>query len=251
MESAKMKVMIFAAGLGTRLRPLTDTTPKALIPVGGHPLLEILLEKLKTLGADDVTVNVHHLASQIVNFLNHYPHEGMKITVSDESAALLDTGGGLRKAFSGGTDRPVLIHNVDILSNADLKSLYNACHDCDAVLLASKRETQRYLLFNENMEMVGWTNIKTGQVRSPYTGIDPDRCTRLAFAGIHVVAPSVLKAMRPWPDKFPIMDFYIRMCRQMKIKGFVQDGLRLLDVGKQDTLKTAEVFYNELTQPDH
>lgn len=241
-----MKVMIFAAGLGTRLRPLTDTMPKALVPVDGHPLVEILLDKLKSLGVKDVTVNVHHFAPQIIEFLNHYPHKDLTITVSDESRALLDTGGGLRKAFPDGSDRPVLIHNVDILSNADLCSLYNTCHDADAVLLVSRRPTQRYLLFNEKMEMVGWTNIKTGQVRSPYAGIDPEQCTKLAFAGIHVVAPSVLNAMRPWPDKFSIMDFYISECRHLKIKGMVQPGLRLLDVGKLDSLKEAESFYKEL-----
>lgn len=236
--------MILAAGMGTRLKPLTESMPKAMVPVGGQPLIALLLDRLRAAGADDVTVNVHHFADQIVHYLhNGYDARGMKLSISDETDALLDTGGGLRRAFSGRTDRPVLVHNVDILSNARLPELYAACRgNVDALLLVSQRPTQRYLLFDDAMRLVGWTNIATGEVRSPYENLDLLCCRRLAFAGIHVVAPQAFDAMEEWPQKFSVTDFYIRSCRRLNIVGVEQDGLKLLDVGKPEALRQAESF---------
>ena len=160
-----MRAMLFAAGLGTRLRPLTDHMPKALVPVSGRPLLDITIERLKMAGATDIVVNVHHFSSQIIDHLAQHDY-GVRIRVSDETAELLDTGGGLKKAlplFEG--DAPVLLHNVDILSNAELRAFCRENAQNDVTLLVSPRQTQRYLLFDAAMRLVGWTNIATGEVK--------------------------------------------------------------------------------------
>lgn len=238
--------MIFAAGLGTRLKPLTDTMPKALVPVGGKPLIERVAEKLKASGADRVVVNVHHFANKVMDYLQANANFGIDIRISDESAQLLDTGGGLRKAaplFS--SSDPILIHNVDILSNVDLAWLYGNGKDADALLLVSERKTTRYLLFDDGMRLVGWTNIGTGEVKSPYRDLDVSRCRMLAFSGIHVFSPRLFPLMSGFPDKFGIIDFYLQVCDKALIKGCAKPDLRLLDVGKLDTLAEAERFLAE------
>ena len=242
-----MQAMIFAAGLGTRLKPLTDTMPKALVRVGGRALLEQVVRKLVEAGAGKMVVNVHHFADQVKDFLHANDDFGQDIAVSDESGQLLDTGGGLKKAqglFS--SDEPILIHNVDILSNVDLRAFYERGRMNDATLLVSQRQTQRYLLFDDDMRLVGWTNVQTGEVRSPYEDIDPKRCTMLAFAGIHAFSPRLFPLMDDFPDKFGIMDFYLSVCHKVTIKGVVADGLKLLDVGKVDSLAAAEKFMEEM-----
>lgn len=235
-----MKVMIFAAGLGTRLKPLTDTMPKALVPVCGQPLIDRVMAKVIEAGATEIVVNVHHFAEQVKVHLAKKDW-GVPVRISDESAALLDTGGGLRHAASlfSSDERPVLIHNVDILSNAGLRDFYQHHQTCDAALLVSERETKRYLLFNDEGWLCGWTNTATGEVRSPYKKNEAGKMRRLAFSGIHVISTRLLKEMEKWPDAFPIMDFYLSVCAQAHIKACVQPGLRLLDVGKTDTLHEA------------
>ena len=238
--------MIFAAGLGTRLRPLTDTMPKALVPVGNEPLLGHVSRRLHDAGFGRAVVNVHHFPDQIIHYLHTQPVEGMEFLVSDERDMLLETGGGLRKAAPlFDADSPVLVHNVDIFSNADLRSLYDGATD-DATLLVSQRQTSRYLLFDDDMRLMGWTNVQTGEVRSVYNDLDPDRCQRLAFSGIHVLAPSMLRLMQSWPQRFGIIDFYLALCDKMVVRGAVQPGLRLLDVGKVNSLAQAEEFANYL-----
>ena len=275
------QAMIFAAGMGTRLKPLTDVIPKALVPVGDKPLLQIVLERLLDAGIHDVVVNVHHKAGQICNYLNLLQsHYDVKISISDESELLLETGGGIRKA-SGlfDAEAPILIHNVDILSNVDLGAFYDSIGDADALLLVSERKTKRYLLFDEDMHLVGWTNIETGEVKSPYPEIaalsgDKESVMErfglsssgslpreggerglalsssgslpregggrgLAFSGIHAFSPRLFADMEQWPDKFPIIDFYLNRCAERKIKGYLKSDLQLLDVGKLDTLDNA------------
>lgn len=236
--------MLFAAGLGTRLRPLTDHMPKALVPVGGRPLLAITAQRLHEAGVDEMIVNVHHFAQQIIDYVANHDL-GIKVSISDESELLLDTGGGLKRAlrlFSSDDPSPILIHNVDILSNADLHQFYTHNTDADVALMVSPRTTQRYLLFDDTQRLVGWTNIATGEVRSPYPDLNVERCHKYAFSGIHIVNPRIAQLMDSWPDRFPIMDFYLKHCADLHIRGVVKEDLRLLDVGKQDTIKTAEEF---------
>lgn len=266
------QAMIFAAGMGTRLKPLTDVIPKALVPVGDKPLLQIVLERLLDAGIHDVVVNVHHKAGQICNYLNLLQsHYDVKISISDESEQLLETGGGIRKARGlFDAEAPILIHNVDILSNVDLGAFYDSIGDADALLLVSERKTKRYLLFDEDMHLVGWTNIETGEVKSPYPEIaalsgDKDAVMErfglspsgslpregggrgLAFSGIHAFSPRLFADMEQWPDKFPIIDFYLNRCAERKIKGYLKSDLQLLDVGKLDTLASAEAFAPHLS----
>mgnify|MGYP004496211945 FL=1 len=276
--------MIFAAGLGTRLKPLTDTMPKALVRVGGEPLIKRVIMNLAAAGVERIVVNVHHFAGQIIDYLKDNDNFGLDIRISDETDGLLETGGGIKKAapLFDPAD-PILIHNVDILSNVDLREFYqiasqsekrkvkseesecgsekgkveneegrgkneesNCCDAVDAVLLVSWRKTKRYLLFNDDMRLVGWTNIETGEVRSPYPELNPKECRMYAFAGIHALSPRLLKMMDEFPDRFGIIDFYLKACATHNIKGYVKDDLKLMDIGKLDTLAQAEEFLEEL-----
>ena len=247
-----MQAMIFAAGLGTRLKPLTDTMPKALVRVGGEPLIKRVIERLAAAGVDRIVVNVHHFAQQIIDYLEDNGNFGLDIRISDETSNLLDTGGGIKKAAPlFDPSAPILIHNVDILSNVDLGKFYRLSVDdaADAVLLVSWRKTKRYLLFDDGMRLVGWTNIETGEVRSPYPNLDPKKCRMYAFAGIHALSPRIISQMDSFPDKFGIIDFYLKMCATHNIIGYVKDDLKLMDIGKLDTLAQAESFLSELGTP--
>ena len=271
--------MIFAAGLGTRLKPLTDTMPKALVSVGGEPLLKRVIHNLSVAGVDRIVVNVHHFAQQIIDYLKENDNFGLDIRISDESAGLLETGGGIKHAAPlFAPDAPILIHNVDILSNVDLRHFYqraggllktdglaSATADApdalvgatvdapdalvgatvdvpDALLLVSQRKTQRYLLFDDTMRLVGWTNIATGEVKSPYPDLDLKACRMYAFAGIHALSPRMIPLMNQFPDRFSIIDFYLQTCATHRIEGFAKDDLQLMDIGKLDTLAQAEEF---------
>ncbi|MBO7623284.1 MAG: nucleotidyltransferase family protein [Bacteroidales bacterium] len=239
-----MKAMIFAAGLGTRLRPLTDTLPKALVPVGGAPLLYHVLMKLKAAGITEFVINVHHFADKIVSYLEENDRFGMDISISDETDGLLETGGGILHARQF-LDGPFLVHNVDILSNLDVASFIGKARpEALATLLVSDRQTSRYLLFDDDMRLKGWTNISTGEVRSPYPDLDPASCRKLAFSGIHLVSDKIFDAFGEYgfSGRFPIMDFYLKACRDCPVYGAVQPGLELMDVGKTDTLAQAEEF---------
>lgn len=263
-----MQSMIFAAGLGTRLKPLTDRIPKALVRVGGKPLIEYVLKNLVAAGSKRIVVNVHHFANQIIEYLQQNDF-GVDICISDETEMLLDTGGGIKNAapFFNNSE-PVLIHNVDILSNVDLRALYNyACEaeieqKVDAVLLVSLRKTKRYLIFNKDMRLVGWTNVDTGEVKSPYETLheltftqpyDNNNVTNeqygytlFAFSGIHIIGNKVFEAMNECSAKFPIMDFYLQYAKDLHFVGKVKNNLKLMDVGKLDTLAEADAFVKQL-----
>lgn len=246
-----MKAMLFAAGMGTRLKPLTDTLPKALVPVGGRTLLDRTVERLCRSGVDEVVVNVHHFADQIERYVAGHSF-GCRVTLSDERAQLLDTGGGLKHAVPllGATDGPVLIHNVDILSNADLRAFCERNKGEQAALMVSRRDSPRQLLFNGEGFLVGWTNRLTGEVRTPYGQLDVAACRSYAFSGIHLFSPSLFPLLGDFPERFPIMDFYLTLCDRVKIRADVRDGLRLLDVGKQETLQHAEDFLREIGEEE-
>ena len=244
------QAMILAAGLGTRLKPLTDTMPKALVPVGGKPLLELNIRKLQAQGYDRFVVNIHHFAQQIVDYVAQQDYAPL-VRFSDETEALLETGGGLKKAAPLFVDdEPVLIHNVDILDNVDY-DWFSRQHqaDEDAVLLVSRRKTKRYLLFDNAMRLMGWKNVETGEVKSPYeyirrTGLSQhgEPLNMFAFSGIHSFSPRLFPLMDRFPDRFSIIDFYLSVCHRSHIVGLVKDDLKVLDVGKLDSLHEAEQF---------
>ena len=273
-----MKAMIFAAGLGTRLKPITDTMPKALVPVCGQPLLYHVITKLVAAGYDDLVVNVHHFPDQIIHYLHSHDF-GARIAVSDERDFLRETGGGIRYAKRLLTDfsaplemtkrdsfaplgmteelsfrpseasgeiclsEPFLVHNVDIVSNLDLGWLREQFREgALATLVVSERKTQRYFLFDEDNRLKGWTNIATGEVRSPFPDIDPDRCRKLAFAGVHLISPAIFEAFDRYGfgDRFSIVDFYLRACADYPIYAAVPPDFQLVDVGKKETLSEAE-----------
>lgn len=239
-----MKAMIFAAGLGTRLKPLTDSMPKALVPVAGKPMLEHVINKLKSAGFHEIVINVHHFANQIINFLKANNNFGIQIWISDETDELLDTGGGILKAAHF-FHEPFLIHNVDILSNTDLKALYeyHLSSNNDATLLVSTRDTVRYLLFNEENRLCGWINKNTLETKPKEFVYHPEKQQEFAFSGIHVISPSLFKFMgEEWKGKFSIMDFYLQTCKQARLGGYSQHDLQLIDIGKPETLTKAADF---------
>ena len=238
--------MIFAAGLGTRLKPLTDTMPKALVRVGGQPLIWHVIMKLKAAGYERIVVNVHHFAQQIIDYLQANDNFGLDIRISDETSGLLETGGGIKKALPlFDPSEPILIHNVDILSNLDFNSLSMVAPP-DALLVVSQRNTKRYLLFDDEMILDGWTNIETGEVRSPYPALDPTDLKRLAFSGIHMIWPRLFPLFQDMPERFGIIDFYLKYCHQCAFLGYEKKDLRLMDVGKLNTLDQAESFASSL-----
>lgn len=252
------QAMILAAGLGTRLKPLTDTIPKALVPVGGKPLIDLNIRKLQAQGYDRFVVNIHHFAQQIVDYVAEQDYAPL-VRFSDETEALLETGGGLKKAAPlFADDEPVLIHNVDILDNVDY-GWFSRQHqaDEDAVLLVSRRTTKRYLLFDNAMRLMGWKNIETGEIKSPYeyirrTGLSQhgEPLNMFAFSGIHSFSPRLFPLMDRFPDRFSIIDFYLSVCHRSHIVGLVKDDLQVLDVGKLDSLHAAEQFLTTIDLTD-
>ncbi len=315
-----MKAMIFAAGLGTRLKPLTDTMPKALVPICGQPLLFHVIDKLVKAGYDHIVVNVHHFPDQIIDYLKAHDF-GVRIDVSDERDFLRETGGGIRYAHPLLTDfstppsvplemteegssvslgrtetdsfaplgmtegpscrpdggpllfrpdgeplscrpsgtplsfrpsgasgeiyrkEPFLVHNVDIVSNLDLRWFREQHRPGSlATLVVSERKTQRYFLFDGDNRLRGWTNLATGEVRSPYRDIDPEKCRKLAFSGIHLISPAIFEAFDRYGfgDRFSIVDFYLKACAEYPIYGVVPPDFTMVDVGKFATLPEAE-----------
>lgn len=243
-----MKAMIFAAGLGTRLKPLTDDVPKALLPIAGKPMLEHIILKLKAAGFDQIVINIHHFGQQIIDFLAANNNFGIQIYVSDERDYLLDTGGGIKKAsrFLQGKE-PFLVHNVDIFSNVDLLQLYNRHKETNplATLLVSQRKTSRYLLFDQHQKLCGWRNHATGEVKSYYPYFDPEQYNEYAFSGIHVMSPKIFDWMEEWTGKFSIINFYLSICAHTSLLAYPAENLQLLDVGKPETLQMAEEWMQQ------
>lgn len=235
-----MQAFIFAAGLGTRLQPLTLTMPKALVPIDGKPLIDMVLSKFIDAGISDFIVNIHHFPEQIKEHLKQ--RTDIRIQFSDESDLLRETGGAIRHASNLFDKRqPFVVHNVDIISNLDINKFINA-HRIDSVatLLVSKRKTQRYLLFDKDMRLVGWMNESTGEVKPKNRGIDPAKYDKYAFAGAHVVDYKLVELMKNYEEKFSIIDFYLAVAEEYPIYGYVQSDLQMVDVGKFDSLSEAE-----------
>lgn len=254
-----MKAMIFAAGLGTRLKPLTDTLPKALVPLAGKTLLQWQIEKLKAAGIRDIVVNIHHFPDMIINYLKDNDNFGCNIQVSDERDMLLETGGGLRKAEEKfrslgvqefrSSNEGILICNVDILSNIDIPTLLQAYNPNEmGVVVVSERETQRYLLFNEENRLCGWTNIATGEVRGPIsnTQYPISNTQKLAFSGMQVLNPRIFDCMdevvKQKGEKFSLIDLYLSIAEKEILRAYIPENYRMMDVGKINQLSEAESF---------
>ena len=238
--------MIFAAGLGTRLKPLTDTMPKALVPLAGKPLLQWQVEKLRDAGITDIIVNVHHFPDQIIDTVRINNGWGCNITISDERDMLLDTGGGLKKAVTqcsvfSNQYSDILACNVDILSNIDIRALIKTYEQTGvSQLVVSDRQTQRYLCFDEQDTLCGWTNIKTGEIK----GKDG---RHLAFSGMQILSPEAQTLLRQMPqDKFSLIDFYLKIMDKVTLKAYVPSNYQMMDVGKIDQIEEAERFAESL-----
>ena len=237
-----MKAMVLAAGLGTRLRPLTDDRPKALVQVAGRTLLEITLARLRACGIREVIVNVHHFAHMVLEYLKTHDDFGMRIEVSQEET-LLDTGGGLKKAAwffleDSHHNEPFILHNVDVISTIDLGRIvqFHTENQVLVTLAVQNRETARNLLFDEQHQLCG---RRTG--RDPNTEIvRPAQQTQaLAFSGVHVISRQLLKMMTE-EGNFSIIDCYLRLAAQgEKVLAFRADEYDWRDLGKPENVKQA------------
>jgi MurNAc alpha-1-phosphate uridylyltransferase len=234
--------MLFAAGLGTRLKPFTDHYPKALVEVNDKTLLEHSIRYLQRFGIYEVIINVHHFASKIEDVLFEHDGFGSEITISDERGELLETGGGLKKAAHFFSDKePFVVLNVDILTTLDLGKLIQAHADSNAMatLAVMNRESSRHLLFNKDMQLCGWTNNKTGEQRISR----PDQQTQpFAFSGIQVLSPAVLEDI-PFEGKFSMIDEYLYLAKDKTINGYDHTGNIFIDVGKPESIEQAGYLF--------
>jgi NDP-sugar pyrophosphorylase family protein len=268
-----MKAMILAAGLGTRLRPLTDTRPKALVEINGRALLEITLTRLRSFGVNEVIINVHHFADMVIGYLKSHNHFGMRIEISREDDLLLDTGGGLKKAswffldnFPNSSPEPFLLHNVDVISTIDLRRMlqFHNEHGALATLAVQSRESSRLLLFNDKNQLVGRAapggkadhatveeSVIPSEARNPGKGSAcaksdptvsaPDTSLSLAFSGIHIISPRLLPLLTE-SGVFSIIDAYLRLAAQgEKILAFRADQYYWRDLGRPADLSQAAI----------
>jgi len=243
-KSKILKALLFAAGLGTRLKEQTQNKPKALVDLAGRPLLQHAIEHLKLFGIEDLTINVFHFAEQVIDFIEKNNSFGINIHVSDERDQLLDTGGGLKKAavFLKGTE-PILIYNVDVISNLDLNLLRKFHQDQKALatLVVRSRETSRYLMFDPNLQLTGWKNFSNGETRisrkESFSDSQP-----YAFSGIHIIQPELLDLITE-ERKFPIIDLYLRLAKTHSIKAFIDQSEIWMDLGKPEQLIAAEEHF--------
>jgi len=253
-----MKAFILSAGLGTRLKPMTETIPKALVEVNGKPLLQSLIENVKKNGCTDFVVNVHHFADLVVDFLKANQNFGVNIEISDERETLLDTGGAILNAKNFLENEPFfLVHNVDILSDIDLDKMakHHVKSRALATLAVRDRESGRKFLFDESLRLRGWQNTKTGEVRhcerseaiqnttdcfASLAMTDSKELTPLAFSGIHIISSEIFKHINQH-GKFSIVETYLDLGKTFDIRGFPHDDDFWLDVGKPQDLEMASI----------
>jgi N-acetyl-alpha-D-muramate 1-phosphate uridylyltransferase len=235
-----MKAMILAAGLGTRLKPFTNNSPKALFPVNGKSLLQRNITYLQSFGITDIIVNVHHFADQIIDAIQTNNGWGANVSISDEREAVLETGGGLKKAahFFKTDTEPFILLNADILTSLDIAAMYAAHKKQNpiATLAVTDRSTSRYLLFNENDLLCGWLNDKT-QEQKGLAG------TKKAFSGIHIISPKIFELIQE-EGKFSMIDLYLRLASTQNILGFDHSQDILIDVGKPENVPFAEAHFS-------
>ena len=238
--------MIVAAGLGTRLFPHTQSTPKALVKINNKTFLEIAIRKFIKIGVEDIIVNVHHFPDQIITFLKENKNFGINISISDERDQLLDTGGGIKKAswFFEDSD-PFFVHNVDVLTDLDLMKMWKFHKDNNtlATLAVRNRETSRYLLFDNSYVLGGWENIKTGeQILIDKT----QELQRLAFSGIHIIDPAIFGELSE-EGRFSIINAYLRLASEHRIVAFEHNESAWVDIGTPEKLEEAKTNYLFLT----
>ena len=243
-----MKALVFAAGLGTRLGPLTKEMPKALVPVGGEPMLGRVLRKLQAEGFRDVVVTACYKADMIERWLSDNPFPGMSVSLSVEPGPEpYETGGGIKFARPFLDDgEPFLVHNVDILSNADLTAFAAggnvppAANPLATLLVTDPRpQDNRFFLFRpDDLRLAGWTNAATGEVRGNIC--NPADYRRMSFCGIHMISPAIFPLLESWPERFSITDFYIKEAERQPIYGIAAPDLKIIDIGSPETLAEAE-----------
>lgn len=249
-----MKAMIFAAGLGSRLRPLTDTTPKALIEVGGVPMLERVTRRLIAAGVNRIVVNVHHHADSIEHFLRNNNNFGADIAISNERELLLDTGGGVVKASAlltdGRSDEPIMLYNADILTDFPIEEMlaeHIAGRAAATLLVSTDRPSTRGFLFDDNRRLCGWINHVSGEVRSPLTV--PEGAKAMAFGGIHIINPELIETMTAYGrnngEIFSLTPFYTATCDQNIYRAYIPHApYRWVDIGRPDTLEQARLMFD-------
>ncbi|HEX6914845.1 MAG TPA: nucleotidyltransferase family protein [Chitinophagaceae bacterium] len=238
-----MKAMILAAGLGTRLKPWTDLHPKALAPVLGKSLLQRNIEYLQQSGITEVIVNVHHFADQIIDAIESNKGWGSRVTISDETEAVLETGGGLKKAgwyFRDSNDFVVM--NVDILTDLNLTAMIQQHQNSEALatLAVTERNTSRYLLFNDAGQLCGWRNNATGEEKIAMQSLE---MKPKAFSGIHVIRTELLEYLRR-EGKFSMIDVYLDLAKDHFIQAFDHSDSRFIDVGKPESIEKAERMFS-------
>jgi NDP-sugar pyrophosphorylase family protein len=238
-----MKAMILAAGLGTRLKPFTNNHPKALAIVNDKTLLQRNIEYLARFGFKDIIVNVHHFADQIIDVIEKNNGFGSKVTISDETEEVLETGGGIKKAawFLGKDSSPFVVMNVDILTDLDLGKMLS-CHVKNnplATLAVSERETSRYFLFDEKNILCGWRNIKTGEEK---ISKNASKLIQKAFSGIQIISPEIFPLMTQ-TGKFSMVDVYLEHAKDHSILGFEHSTTKFVDAGKPESIVKAEELF--------
>lgn len=235
-----MKAIILAAGLGTRLKYITQNKPKALVEVRGKTMLEIAILNLKAQGINNFLINIHHYGNSIIDFLTYNNNFGVNITISDERKRILDTGGAILKAkeFIVGKE-PVLVHNVDIISDVNIKDLLltHKKSKSIATLCVRKRDTERFLLFNKDLSLIGWVNIKKNEFR--WIGGSQSDYDMYAFSGIYVISPKFVNLMTH-VGKFSIIDSWLEIAKNNPISGYIDSSKRWYDLGTIEKIKFAE-----------
>ncbi len=232
--------MIFAAGLGTRLRPITNDRPKAMAEIHGTPLLEIIIRRLINYGFDEIIINVHHFAEMVIDFLASKNNFGIDIQISDERGELLDTGGGLKKAsWFFDNNKPFLVHNVDTITDIDLLDYYNYHIKAKALatLLVRHRPGSRFFLFNEEKQLCGWENVVTGE--KILVKPEDQKLDQIAFSCLHIIDPSIFNLIHE-EGCFSIIDTYLKLAKTHKIQGYLDDESYWLDVGTPEKLNRGE-----------
>lgn len=246
-----MKGMIFAAGLGTRLRPLTDSCPKALVKVGGEAMLGRIIKKLDAAGADEMVVNVHHFAPMVKEYLKQFEGD-VKIKVSDESDLLLDTGGGVAGASEllEGADC-VILHNADVLTDFDVEAMLRRHREsgADAILAVWGRESSRCFLFDESGRLRGWKNRNSGEVKP--AGVNAEDLNEMAFGGVHVISAGVIDKLKEYASEhgkvFSITQFYLEKSGELDVRAYTPNGdFKWFDIGSLEKLAAAEKYVGSL-----